>query len=873
MSGVLEKLAALAVFAASAFIADGAKVSEQVDALKAEIRSNSVDRTTKCAYYKAWFVDQCSEAERRAILERNIAAHRRWIELEPKSVEAHSGLGGTLASVGRWQEAKEHLGTAAAGRACPARSWALWNLANCLWQEGDKEGARKTLSVFIEAAKKWPAAFGDASKKAKCIEMLMNDPDGDLDHFKLPHSVDCKPFPTPQKAKYGEKKVSLAKVEIKVKGLRDKRDVKDESLPHASHDPHVSHDSIIRLLKRKITRFGAKFEKGGTPIEIELSPNAPVDKPQGYSLDVANGKVVVKARDRLGLTYGVVSLIQCVERRDERDGSDEKDRPRICECEIRDWPRCRNRGIGVPWQYALTEYVVFAKMSAIAVRMGEYYVLSPLEKEMYRLVGKRFKDLGVRISGIMRYMCMRPLVPLSSPRTFQMHLDFARFLASAGFGVSFALDDERFPMHPLDVKNAGTGANLDAKYLTRLYRAVKKDYPGFTMTFCPPFYWGPDSPAHYPEPRDPYLRSLASDLDSDIAVVWTGGSVGTWNITPEDIAWEEERIGRKPSVSSNGDGINLHHSIPFGADPPGLKQSHCPDVLDRVAGWSMNSARYQSAPMTHSAMDWCWNPDAHDPKTAVRRAVEQLEGPGVSEIIAAATPALTYLDKYKYGKPHGELFAEDADDLDRRVAVAEGAWSNVLAIAKNGGLFVGNFNSCGITWARNLAAWRRNPPKWLVEQHEAARASVSYAEKEVGFDAAKGDLFIPAEMLVGGGYSKGVKGWSKKRPPCNVKYLGVGKELSGSFACDPFPSPEPYTMIIVAMRLREGDPVELEVEVNGRVVWRGDSLFKGGYFTAKEVKIPVDALQRSNKFSIRNTASESTPNRKPLVHYVVIRKS
>ena len=79
-------------------------------------------------------------------------------------------------------------------------------------------------------------------------------------------------------------------------------------------------------------------------------------------------------------------------------------------------------------------------------------------------------------------------------------------------------------------------------------------------------------------------------------------------------------------------------------------------------------------------------------------------------------------------------------------------------------------------------------------------------------------------------------------------------------------------MIIVAMRLREGDPVELEVEVNGRVVWRGESPFKGGYFSAKEVSVPVDALQRGNKFSIRNVASVEHPNRKALVHYVVIRK-
>ena len=42
-------------------------------------------------------------------------------------------------------------------------------------------------------------------------------------------------------------------------------------------------------------------------------------------------------------------------------------------------------------------------------------------------------------------------------------------------GFSFHLDDMRFPMHPADIEAAGTAANLDAKYLTKLYREVKTD--------------------------------------------------------------------------------------------------------------------------------------------------------------------------------------------------------------------------------------------------------------------------------------------------------------------------------------------------------------------------------------------------------------
>ena len=38
-----------------------------------------------------------------------------------------------------------------------------------------------------------------------------------MDMLKLPHHVDGKPFPTPQEATYGEGRISLSKVEVKLR--------------------------------------------------------------------------------------------------------------------------------------------------------------------------------------------------------------------------------------------------------------------------------------------------------------------------------------------------------------------------------------------------------------------------------------------------------------------------------------------------------------------------------------------------------------------------------------------------------------------------------------------------------------------------------
>ncbi len=275
----MRRILLVAAATAITSVADAASLAEQIKAVRADIRSNSVDRTTRCAYYKAWFADLCSKEELDAILERNIAAHRRWMELDPNTVAPHVGLGITLAAVGRWDEAQDELEKALAGTERFHRAEALWDLANCLWRKGDREGAKKLLSELVETANEWPSSLGGMAKRAKYLLAMFDDPDAYLDAFQLPHNTDCRPFPTPQKAKYGTARLPLAKVELKVKGLKGKKvkRLKGE-------------DPIVRLLKRKLARFGTKFEKGGTKVVLEVSDDAPVDKPQGYSIEVIGNR-------------------------------------------------------------------------------------------------------------------------------------------------------------------------------------------------------------------------------------------------------------------------------------------------------------------------------------------------------------------------------------------------------------------------------------------------------------------------------------------------------------------------------------------------------------------------------------------------------
>ena len=891
--------------------------ADTVKAARAEIASNSVNRTTECRFYKAWFAEGLSKEACTAIMDRNIAAHRRWMALEPTIPAPHSDLGVAYAALGRWKEAKSELEIAiAAGDRLDAkrRAQARWEMANCLWTSGDKAGARKMIAEAAALVER-PGEHLMIADRAKYLAMMFSDPEADLDLFRLPHSVDGKPFPTPQWAKFGEGWVSLAKVEVKVKGTGNREQ------GTGNREQGTGNDPIVRLLKKKLGRFGTKFvggqngrvavpgDRGGaaTVIEIAISPNAPVEKPQGYALDVVAGRaacpqaaaarwgqralpdapcVRIRARTRLGALWGVVSLIQCVDRNDGGVNAAAQDKssppvphspfpvphspfPTIRECQIRDWPACERRGVIDYWQPDFLEYAIFNKMSSVSITMDRDFSLSPLDRERYRLFAKRMRDFGIETYFLVRNIAMTPILPFSSPRTWKFHLGRANFYASIGAGVSFNLDDHRFPMHPEDVKAAGTAANLDAKYMTRLYRTVKKSYPDFKMQLCPPFYWGPRSPASYPEPREPYLKSLAAELDPEIDVYWTGPYVKSQWMTDEYVSWFANLIGRKPTIFHNGNCIGQHYYIQFGADVTGYKKSHSPDLFKHIASFQHNMSRYEESSAIGSAMDWCWNPEAHDPETSVRRSDEQLEGPGVYEILAEATPSLSYFDRYVYGRPRSELFVEDQSNLDRRVADAEAAWAKVMAIAKNGGLFVRDFNECGIKWARRLAEYRRNPPEWLVKQRDSEMANTAFAEKEAAFDASKGDVFVPSEMLSGGRYFKNIKDRSK-REPCAVKYVDAGTDTRLGFTCEPFPPDKPFTLVIVAMSFQDVRPF-VEIDINGRNIWRGEA-FTGHRFGLMEVKIPVDAIKRSNTVVIRNASASSEEERKAIVHYVIIRR-
>ena len=130
-----------------AAFAANAETARECQAIMA---SNRVDRTIGCRYYKSWYAEQCTKAEHDAILERSLDAHGKWLAVEPNMQEPNASVGKTLAYVGRWKEARKHLEIAVVSADklnLRNRTDVRFELANCLWLDGDKKGARKLLAI------------------------------------------------------------------------------------------------------------------------------------------------------------------------------------------------------------------------------------------------------------------------------------------------------------------------------------------------------------------------------------------------------------------------------------------------------------------------------------------------------------------------------------------------------------------------------------------------------------------------------------------------------------------------------------------------------------------------------------------------------
>jgi tetratricopeptide (TPR) repeat protein len=808
--------------------------------------------------YGAYYIGAKPKEEVEKLKKDNQSCREELVKLNPSNAAYRIALGNLYVRSGAADKAAAEFRSALAlpGLSPMEQGEALIGLASASLLKGDRVGAIKCCEHLV-AGKLDTSGRGstDPVAQAKYALQFLKGPE--VDYLKLPYYTGAKAFPTPQQAKYSESFVPVASVKL-VLG----KDIKED-------------DVRLLLLKTKFARFGIKFEERAAfaiRINAQAEPKAP-EKPEGYALTVTKDGAIINSRDAQGTLWGIVSLIQLVDQGKE---------PRVRLAEILDYPDTACRGfLQDNWKDAL-EFMLLCKLNTVVAQTGPQLVYhnpsipwTPLQKEICKEMSRTFTAFGLRLYYGIYPWTMYYMLPLSSERTFELHSEICSEIARNGGHVYFPYDDGRYPLPKADVDKFGVGANMDAKYVTRLFKAVREKSPGFHLVFCPPFYWGPDSGADgYMEPREPYLKSLGEFLDPEIEVFWTGPRVKGYQKTPEQVQWFTGLTQHKPMIFQNGTGP--HNTCSYITDEtPGWKTWHYDGFFENdIEGYLKNAHMGAEAPQTTTLADCLWNIEAYDAAASIRNGVAMLYGKDMFDLLDPGNKALAYLDKYPYGAVTPEAVTE-IPEIERRAKIAEEAYNkgvayNAFSLSNFPGWLGG-----AVGWYKGCAEAAKKAPDFYKLYAKDIEETRALAAKEVGIDAAKGDLFKSPVDFIGGN----VGPYDAKCPRRFATYIYGQKTathgLRLGFECDPFPPSGGYVLHLSAQDDDAEAPCKIRIAVNGKPIFEGPSKFVRFGWSVERIVIPFAGLKRGNELTIENIEDTDNSHGPPwfMVNYAVLKKA
>ena len=602
---------------------------EQKVRLRALVVDNlAFDRGCWNWLYEARHIRFRDEQEVRARQERFLKMCREEIaaHAEDREVCARRAceLGDAYATLGNWPEAEKWYRES--GR-LKSGIEAAFGVAECLFQSGRREEAVRELKDLNQKfGVKWIRTSCCYNRSLLASYALRFLEGTTLNGLGLPRGSLCKAFPTPKSVVYEDRFVAAPQLTLMANGI-------------AADDAH------FRFFRKKMQGRGFSFAAdGGYPVKVSLRADAPVNKPEGYSLKVGEAGAEITARDAQGVLWGLVSLVQ-VSRRDD---------PALRVCEMTDWPDLARRGYFGGFWPDCTEFTVMCKMNFVAHQghpeTDQFF--SPLRTYLNESLAAEFRDLGLTLHYGIVGLTQCPQLPICDRRTFDYRLEVFRHYAKMGAGIYWPFDDVRFPVIEQDLKAFGpkAGTVADARHINELYQATVADCPGFSLIFCPPFYWGPDSEAwrSYPESLYEYLPSVRSNLDARVHVVWTGPRVKGWKKEKHKVKWYADLIGRKPLIFQNAAGA--HNLLNYTVDVTDWNRwMHYPGFYDDISAYLKNSATPCDCPQLTTLADCLWNDGGYDANRSVREGVTMLMGDGVFEALDEGAAALEHFDTYKYG--------------------------------------------------------------------------------------------------------------------------------------------------------------------------------------------------------------------------------
>lgn len=659
-------------------------------------------------------------------------------------------------------------------------------------------------------------------------------------------------------------------------------------------------DPRLKLLTERITQYGGRAaaarslsdnyetfvcvgntDAGKALLQGRSAPN----KPQGYLIHCARtrGKhvVLLQGSDRQGLLWAIISLDQLITRRDGK--------PAVRLAEVLDFPANASRGFittgsprpvaqpGVPGTCALVSgwFAVRAKLNKIVFSSN---LLVPRGSDWRgdrpEFVKEDIRETGALLSplGIEWYMGLNPASDFRSKNEedFRTLYGYASLAAAAGGGFCYMQDDGRFPIHPDDMRDFGSAREADLYFLNRLHQALKEKYPQAKLIFCPPFYWGPDSPANYPEPREEYLRALGQRLPKEIGVFWTGPRVKSGQVTREQVQWMADLIQRKPLFWQNRFGAPHVYGYHYVTDPlPAWKERYYDGFTQDLDTYMLNSDAGMCIVLMTLA-DYLWNPGAYDPARSVEDAAKKLTGPESWPALGALNEKLSYFDQY--GGRLTPIAARNLPEMERKMEEVDDALAQALAIHPRA---VTEWTSMpGYVGVQKgfVAGVKRNPD--LSSFTAAAEQVWKSAEADIHL-AKETDLLLSPYDFAGGMPAENYSLRCEKRLATWIYGARTANPaMKAQFECDPFPPAADYQLILSGQDDDAEKECRIRITVNGTRIFEGESGFARFGWSRRNFTVPVAALKRQNALTIENIEDTDRAGGPPyfMLNYAVLRR-
>ena len=701
--------------------------------------------------------------------------------------------------------------------------------------------------------------------------------DGIDDPYMMPYYTG-KILPTPQKAIYLDHYISLANTAIILNNIEQ-------------NDPR------LKYLFERINRYGGNYElvteanaQHTCVIKINDDSLTPPASPQGYVIQ-SNGKSIsLKGSDFQGLLWAISSLNQMIFIRNGETV--------VRALGVIDWPDTEIRGM-LPVSgndiKQLAHLMVAFKLNLVDLRAG--ISKDSLHYDDWRLprsdiFQQRLQELGERLTALSfewyagaRFLGYDtvPQINISNEEDFNIiYNNFAVPIANAGGNLSVQFDDIRFPLHPDDIARFGTAVVADYYLLTKLYNKLKIDYPNIKIAFTPPFYWGPTSPNPYPESRDDYLNMLGT-LPNAIDIYWTGPRVVSSTVSKEDVAWEVERIKRKPRVFQNAIGTPHDFDYHYMTDPIySLNNWYYKNYLKDIKAYMLNGGDIDKSGAVVSIADWTWNFENFEPETTIKDAVMKLTGAEAYPILKDMNSELSKFDSYLLEVTiraiiDSPLLIEALDNLEnlnQQLQMLNGTsiefWTSV--------------NSSHIARVRHFVEQvytaSQDPIVQQIIDRDDASVTMYYAILDINFNPDTEILIEPEDFTGGavltyGYYNEEAGILLEDRPTAYITGIGTPtSEMTATFELNEYPASGNYQLILSGADDFLEEKCPIRITLNDELIFEGPNPFSNKEWNIQIAELPANIFERNNVLTIANISPNGNFDAPPafMLNYVVLRK-